>query len=51
LPNKIKKRQKTFAAVSNQDVKTNVIGKKPINKEQMKSNVEDFMMKRKNDRK
>jgi transposase len=36
----------------NQDVKTNVIGKKrPINKEQMKSNVEDFMMKRKNDRK
>jgi transposase len=35
----------------NQDVKTNVIGKKrPINKEQMKSNVEDFMMKRKNDK-
>jgi transposase len=36
----------------NQDIKTNVIGKKrPINKEQMKSNVEDFMMKRENDRK
>lgn len=36
----------------NQDVKTNVIGKKrPINKSQMKSNVEDFMNKRKNDKK
>jgi transposase len=36
----------------NQDVKTNVIGKKrPVNKEQMKSNVEDFMMKRKRDKK
>jgi transposase len=36
----------------NQDVKTNVIGKKrPINKEQMKSNVEDFMKKRKKDKK
>lgn len=36
----------------NQDLKTNVIGKKrPINKDQMKSNVEDFMNKRKNDRK
>lgn len=36
----------------NQDVKTNVIGKKrPINKEQMKSNVEDFMAKRKRDKK
>jgi transposase len=36
----------------NQDVKTNVIGKKrPINKEQMITNVEDFMNKRKNDRK
>jgi len=35
----------------NQDVKTNVIGKKrPINKEQMKNNVEDFMKKRKNDK-
>ena len=35
----------------NQDVKTNVIGKKrPINKEQMKSNVEDFMLKRKKDK-
>lgn len=33
----------------NQDVKTNVIGKKrSINKEQMKSNFEDLMMKRKN---
>ena len=36
----------------NQDVKTNVIGKKrPINKEQMKSNVEDFMIERKKDKK
>ena len=36
----------------NQDVKTNVIGKKrPINKAQMRTNVEDFMYKRKNDRK
>lgn len=35
----------------NQDVKTNVIGKKrPINKAQMRSNVEDFMSERKNDR-
>ena len=35
----------------NQDVKTNVIGKKrPINKEQMKSNVIDFMQKRKKDK-
>lgn len=32
----------------NQDVKTNVIGKKrPINKEQMRNNVESFMKKRK----
>lgn len=36
----------------NQDVKTNVIGKKrPINKAQMRTNVEDFMNNRKNDRK
>ena len=36
----------------NQDVKTNIIGKKrPINKTQMRTNVEDFMYKRKNDRK
>ena len=36
----------------NQDLKTNVIGKKrPINKEQMRNNVEEFMNKRKNDRK
>ena len=36
----------------NQDVKTNIIGKKrPINKEQMRENVEDFMQKRKSDRK
>lgn len=36
----------------NQDLKTNVIGKKrPINKAQMKSNVEDFMTKRKNNKK
>jgi transposase len=36
----------------NQDLKTNVIGKKrPINKAQMKTNVEDFMKKRKNDKK
>jgi transposase len=36
----------------NQDVKTNVIGKKrPINKAQMRINVEDFMYKRKNDKK
>jgi transposase len=35
----------------NQDVKTNVIGKKrPVNKAQMKSNVEDFMYKRKNNK-
>lgn len=35
----------------NQDVKTNVIGKKrPINKAQMRNNVEDFMNKRKNDK-
>lgn len=35
----------------NQDVKTNVIGKKrPINKEQMRNNVEDFMTSRKNNR-
>jgi len=35
----------------NQDLKTNIIGKKrPINKAQMKSNVEDFMYKRKNDK-
>lgn len=35
----------------NQDVKTNIIGKKrPINKAQMKINVEDFMLKRKNDK-
>lgn len=33
----------------NQDVKTNVIGKKrPANKEQMRNNVESFMKKRKN---
>lgn len=36
----------------NQDVKTNIIGKKrPINKAQMRTNVEDFMYKRKSDRK
>lgn len=36
----------------NQDVKTNIIGKKrPINKVQMRTNVEDFMNSRKNDRK
>lgn len=36
----------------NQDVKTNIIGKKrPINKAQMRSNVEDFMAGRKNDKK
>lgn len=35
----------------NQDVKTNIIGKKrAINKIEMKSNVVDFMMKRKNDK-
>ena len=35
----------------NQDVKTNVIGKKrPVNKNQMRANVEDFMNKRKNNR-
>lgn len=35
----------------NQDVKTNIIGKKrPINKAQMKSNVNNFMMKRKKDK-
>ena len=36
----------------NQDLKTNIIGKKrPINKAQMRSNVEEFMNKRKNDKK
>ncbi len=36
----------------NQDVKTNIIGKKrPINKDQMRVNVENFMKKRKNSRK
>jgi len=36
----------------NQDVKTNIIGKKrPVNKIQMQTNVEDFMNKRKNNRK
>ena len=36
----------------NQDVKTNVIGKKrPINKAQMRDDVEDFMYNRKNDKK
>ncbi len=36
----------------NQDLKTNIIGKKrPINKAQMKTNVEDFMYKRKKDKK
>ena len=36
----------------NQDVKTNVIGKKrPINKAQMRANVEEFMHRRKNDKK
>jgi transposase len=36
----------------NQDVKTNVIGKKrPINKAEMRTNVEDFMYKRKNNKK
>ena len=36
----------------NQDVKTNVIGKKrPINKTQMRANDEDFMNNRKNDKK
>lgn len=35
----------------NQDVKTNVIGKKrPINKDRMRSNVENFMTRRKNDK-
>jgi transposase len=35
----------------NQDIKTNVIGKKrPINKAQMRNDVEDFMYKRKNDK-
>lgn len=35
----------------NQDVKTNVIGKKrPINKAQMRNNVEEFMLNRKNDK-
>ena len=35
----------------NQDVKTNIIGKKrPINKAQMRTNVEDFMNSRKRDK-
>jgi transposase len=36
----------------NQDVKTNIIGKKrPINKDEMRANVESFMNKRKNSKK
>lgn len=36
----------------NQDVKTNIIGKKrPVNKAQMRNNVEDFMKSRKKDKK
>lgn len=36
----------------NQDVKTNIIGKKrPTNKAEMRANVEDFMYSRKNDKK
>lgn len=36
----------------NQDVKTNIIGKKrPINKSQMSNQVKDFMIRRKNDKK
>ncbi len=36
----------------NQDIKTNVIGKKrPINKDQMRKDVEDFMNKRKKNKK
>jgi transposase len=36
----------------NQDVKTNIIGKKrPANKGQMRKNIEDFMYKRKNNKK
>lgn len=36
----------------NQDIKTNVIGKKrPMNKDQMRNNVEDFMHNRKKDKK
>jgi hypothetical protein len=36
----------------NQDVNTNIIGKKrPINKDQMRANVEDFMNRRKKDKK
>ena len=39
-------------AYVNQDVKTNIIGKRqPINKAQMRTNVEDFMNGRKQDRK
>ncbi|TAH08200.1 MAG: hypothetical protein EAZ13_04035 [Sphingobacteriia bacterium] len=35
----------------NQDLKTNVIGKKrPVSKDQMKNNVEEFMNGRKNDK-
>ncbi|MFT4154684.1 MAG: transposase [Parafilimonas sp.] len=36
----------------NQDIKTNVIGKKrPINKAEMRANVENFMHERKNNKK
>lgn len=36
----------------NQDVKTNIVGKKrPVNKAQMRTNVEDFMKSRKRDKK
>ena len=36
----------------NQDLKTNIIGKKrPVNKAQMKNNAEEFMYKRKNNKK
>ena len=34
----------------NQDVKTNAVGKKrPINVDQLQANVEDYLLKRKND--
>ncbi len=36
----------------NQDIKTNIVGKqRPINKSQLKLNVENFMNKRKDDKK
>jgi hypothetical protein len=40
-----------YKKILNQDVKTNIVGKKrPTNKAQLKTNVQDFMNKRKKDK-